>query len=74
MTTAVLTSMFTREVQAPSKFSQIAGRILNALVESRIKAAERELRRHEALMGDLGLRQDHSLSFLDQSDLLPFKI
>jgi hypothetical protein len=25
-------------------------------------------------MRDLGRRQDHSVSFLDQSDLLPFKI
>jgi hypothetical protein len=74
MTTAILSSAFTRDLQAPSKVSQIAGRILNALVESRTKAAERELRRHEALMGDLGRRQDHSASFFDQSDLPPFKI
>jgi hypothetical protein len=25
-------------------------------------------------MRDLGRRQDHSVSFLDQSDLLPFKV
>ncbi len=74
MTTAVLSSTFARDVQVPSKFAQIIGRIVNALVESRTKAAERELRRHEALMRDLGRRQDHSVSFLDQSDLLPFKI
>jgi hypothetical protein len=74
MTTAVLSSAFTHDVQAPSKFAQIAGRIVNALVESHTKAAERELRRHEGLMRDLGRRQDHSVVFLDQSDLLPFKI
>lgn len=74
MTAAVLSSAFPRDVQATSKFAQIARRIINALVESRTRAAERELRRHEALIRDLGRRQDHSLSFLDQPDLLPFKI
>jgi hypothetical protein len=74
MTTVVLSSAFTRDVQTQSKFPQIARRIIDALIESRTKAAERELRRHDALMKDLGRRQDHSSRFLDQSDPLPFKI
>ncbi len=74
MTTAVFSPDFTRDVQAPSRFSVIAARVINALIESRTKTAERELRRHEALMADLGRRQDHSALFQEQSSLLPFKI
>jgi hypothetical protein len=47
---------------------------MNALIESRARSAARELRRHEAFMCDLGRRQDHSPLFLDQSELLPFKL
>jgi hypothetical protein len=74
MTTAVFSSAFTRDVQAPSRFSVIAVRVINALIESRTKTAERELRRHEALMADLGRRQYHSGLFHEQASLLPFKI
>jgi hypothetical protein len=74
MTTAVFSSRFVSPVDAPSKLSQVASRIMNALVESRARSAARELRRHEAFMSDLGRRQDHSPLFLDQSELLPFKL
>ena len=47
---------------------------MSALIESRAKSAARELRRHEAMMADLGRRQDHSKLFLKQSEPLPFKI
>ncbi|MCB5177147.1 MULTISPECIES: hypothetical protein [Microvirga] len=58
-----------------SNFSGLAKRIVNALVASRVRAAELELRRHEAFIRDLGRRQDHSPLFLAQDDdLLPFKI
>lgn len=56
------------------RISTLAKRFVNALVSSRIRAAERELRRYEALRQDLGRKQDHSPSFLAQDDLLPFKI
>ncbi len=74
MTTAVFSSHLASPVAAPSKFSQIASRLLNALIESRARSAARELRRHEAFMSGLGRRQDHSPLFLDQSDCLPFKL
>jgi hypothetical protein len=74
MTTAVLSSHLVSPVDAPSKLSQVASRIMNALVESRARSAARELRRHEALMSDLGRRQDHSPLFLSQSDDLAFKL
>jgi hypothetical protein len=57
-----------------SNLSGLAKRVVNALVASRVRAAERELRRYEALREDLGRRQDHSPLFLAQDDLLPFKI
>jgi hypothetical protein len=47
---------------------------MSALIQSRVRSAARELRRHEALMADLGRRQDHSPLFLEQSDDLPFKL
>jgi hypothetical protein len=74
MTTAVFSSRLVSPVDAPSKLSQAASRIMNALVESRARSAARELRRHEAFMSDLGRRQDHSPLFLAQSELLPFKL
>ena len=74
MTTAVFSSHLVGPVNAPSKLSQAASRIMNALIESRARSAARELRRHEAFMSDLGRRQDHSPLFLDQSDDLPFKL
>ncbi len=74
MTTAVFSSHLAGPVNAPSKLSQAASRIMNALIESRARSAARELRRHEAFMSDLGRRQDHSPLFLDQSELLPFKL
>ena len=74
MITAVLSSALAGTPQSPSKLSQIATRFMSALIESRARSARRELRRHEAFMNDLDRRQDHSASFLDQSDLLPIKI
>jgi hypothetical protein len=74
MTAAVFSSHFASPSSAPSRISQIATRVMNALIESRVRSAARELRRHEALMPDLGRRQDHSPLFLDQSDNLPFKL
>ena len=74
MSAAVFPSTLSRDVQAPSKLAQVAARLIAALVESRAGSAGRELRRHEALIADLGRRQDHSPCFLEQSDPLPFKI
>ena len=74
MITAVLSSPLAGTPQSPSKLSRIASRFMSALIESRARSARQELRRHEAFIRDLGRRQDHSSSFLDQSDLLPIKI
>ena len=74
MITAVLSSALAGRSQSPSKLSQIATRFMSALIESRARSAERELRRHEAFINDLSRRQDHSELFLDQSELLPAKI
>jgi hypothetical protein len=74
MTAAVFSPTLSNDAQAPSKLAQVIGRAINALVESRAKSASRELRRHEAFIADLGRRQDHSSLFLEQSDLLPFKV
>ena len=74
MTSAVFSSHLASPSSAPSRISQIATRVMNALIESRVRSAARELRRHEALMSDLGRRQDHSPLFLDQADDLPVKL
>ena len=70
MIAAVLSSVLLGTTNAPSKFSCF----MNALIESRARSAARELRRHEAMMADLGRRQDHSTLFIEQSEPLPFKI
>ncbi|HZW46549.1 MAG TPA: hypothetical protein VFF61_03405 [Microvirga sp.] len=74
MNTATLSSVYSGQVRTPSTFSLIVKNVLNALIESRARSAARELRRHEALMANLGRRQDHSADFLMQSNDLPFKI
>jgi hypothetical protein len=74
MSTAVLSSAFVGNEKVPSKLSQLATRFMSALVASRARSAERELRRHEAFISDLHRRQDHSAHFLDQAELLPAKI
>jgi hypothetical protein len=74
MTAAVFSSRLAGPVSVPSRLSQVATRVMNALIESRVRSAARELRRHEAFMSDLGRRQDHSPLFLGQSDNLPFKL
>jgi hypothetical protein len=74
MNTAVLPSVYTSQVRTPSTFSLLVRNVVNALAESRARSAARALRRHEALMADLGRRQDHSPNFLIQGDDLPFRI
>jgi hypothetical protein len=74
MTAAVFSSHLASPSTARSRLSQVATRVMNALVESRVRSAARELRRHEVLMSDLGRRQDHSPLFFGQSDDLPVKL
>lgn len=74
MNTAVLSSVYAGQARTPSTFSLIVRNVVSALAESRARSAARELRRHEALMVDLGRRQDHSADFLIQSNDLPFRI
>jgi hypothetical protein len=57
-----------------SSLSAFAKRVVDAVVEVRMKSAESQLRRHEALVNDLCRRQDHSPLFLNQDEPLPFKI
>jgi hypothetical protein len=74
MITAVFSSALARTLGKRPRLSNIATRLVDALVESRARSAVQELRRHEAFVQDLNRRQDHSALFLDQADLLPAKI
>lgn len=74
MITAVFASTFAGSSEAPSKSSGLMRVLLDALIESRVRTAARELRRHEALRADLERKQDHSPSFLMQGTALPFKV
>lgn len=74
MTTAVFAPAFADASETPSKSSGWMRRFLDALIESRVRTAARELRRHEAFLADLGRRQEHSPSFLMQEETLPFKV
>jgi len=74
MNAAVLASSPKAGVRPHSGLATLAKRFVNALVASRVRTVELELRRHEALIQDLARRQDHSRLFLSQADLLPFKI
>jgi hypothetical protein len=74
MTTAVFASTFVNADKAPSKSSGWMSRFMSALIESRVRTAARELRRHEAFLRDLDRRQEHSPVFLMQDKALPFKV
>jgi uncharacterized protein YjiS (DUF1127 family) len=74
MTTAVFAPALADNVSMPSRLSLLVRSVIDALAESRAREALRELRRHEAFLKDLGLRQDHSPLFLTQDEALPFKI
>ncbi|SCY69483.1 hypothetical protein [Microvirga guangxiensis] len=74
MNTAVLSPVYADRTKAPSTFLRVAKNVMKALVESRARSAERELRRHLALRADLSRKQDHSADFLRQTTDLPFKI
>ena len=76
MATAVLTPAATisTDAQVSPGLATFGKRIVNAIYESRMKTAQRELHRREALLADLGRKQDHSSDFLNQRDFLPFKI
>ena len=74
MSTAVFASAPVSDVRAPSRLSLLAKGLVRALAESRARDALRELHRHEALLQDLGRRQDRSGLFLTQDSDLPVKI
>jgi len=76
MATAVLTptAAIPTEGQVSASAATLGKRIINAIYESRMRSAQRELHRREALLADLGRKQAHSPDFLNQSDFLPFKI
>ena len=62
------------EARVSLSIATFGKRLINAIFESRMKSAARELRRREALLADLGRKQDHSADFLNQAEALPFKI
>jgi hypothetical protein len=74
MTTAIFASTFAGSSETPSKSSGWMRRFLDALIESRTRAAAMELRRHEAFISDLQRKQEHSPFFLMQDKALPFKV
>lgn len=74
MNTATYLPVYAGQVRHPSVVALIARTIVSALAESRARSAARELRRHDALMADLGRRQEHTADFWQQSDALPLKI
>ncbi|MGO4386859.1 hypothetical protein AB4Y85_04930 [Microvirga sp. 2YAF29] len=74
MTTAIFASAFAGSSEAPSKPAGLMRRILDAMIESRTRAAAIELRRHEAYIADLQRKQEHSPFFLMQDEALPFKV
>ncbi|NIX76441.1 hypothetical protein [Microvirga terricola] len=74
MTTAVFAPSLASGIQTSSGASTVIKRFVNALVESRIRSAEIEMRRHRALIRDLGGRQDFAAQFLTQDDVLPYKL
>jgi hypothetical protein len=57
-----------------SSLLDLVKRVMSAVIEARMKSAEAQLRRHEALVNDLCRRQSHAPEFLAQDDQLPFKI
>jgi hypothetical protein len=57
-----------------SSLRDLARRFMSAVIEARMKSAEAQLRRHEALVNDLCRRQSHAPEFLAQDEQLPFKI
>jgi len=78
MASAFFTPTASAAPAAPESLSSslyaFAKRAANAILEARMKSAESQLRRHEALVNDLCRRQDHSPLFLNQDEPLPFKI
>jgi hypothetical protein len=74
MTTAVFTLVAKPRVSASTSLSQLAKRFMNALVASRVKSAELELRRHRPFIRDLALSYGHEPVQSSEADLLPFKL
>jgi sugar diacid utilization regulator len=78
MATAYLASTATAATvpaeRPSSSLLNLAKRVMSAVIEARMKSAEAQLRRHEALVSDLCRRQSHAPEFLAQADQLPFKI
>jgi hypothetical protein len=73
MATAVFTSPLTSTADRPSALVALAKRFVNALVASRIEAAERELHRHERLIHETALVYgEYRRIGLNKADLLPF--
>jgi hypothetical protein len=62
-----------RDLPAPKPASRFLQRLVNTIAASRIDAAERELRRHEALLRETALvHGEYRTITLDRAALLPF--
>ncbi len=73
MTASVFAPHVEADFSQPSRLETLGKRFINAIVASRLRTAERELRRREAFIRDLGSEQNPSPVSLNQADLLPFK-
>ena len=62
MITAVITPAAPTGLRVSATLSGLAMRVVHALVESRMRNAELELRRHDAVIRDLALRYGHGVA------------
>ena len=74
MTTAVLNRSVPAEANFSSGLIRFAKRVVNAVVASRIRNAEHELRRYDVFARDLALKHGHPPMLLNRDDLVPFKL
>lgn len=73
MASTVFAPVFVPAVKRTSPLANAARRFVNAIVSSRVDAAERELRRHSALIHETALVHGEFRTIsLDKADLLPF--
>jgi hypothetical protein len=73
MIAAVFASALTGR-RVSSRLETVFKRIVNAVAASRMRNAERELRRYDAFVQDLALEHGHQPMHLSRADLLPFKL
>jgi hypothetical protein len=60
--------------QVSSKLETFFKLIVDAVVASRLRNAERELRRYDGFIQDLAHRHGHQPAHVSRAELLPFKL